>query len=293
MGLEATPRRRRSSNMGSAGNGSGAETSICPVSGAADGEDALPLVSFYGHDKPTVKIVPASRWRDWMNATDQRLANRCLPLLMANQAGWVLLNPAPFRATWDGGDSTDSLTVEYSPDTPEEARVAASHFGYGIVTFNFSDVISTPPGWNLLARGPTNSPKHGICALDGLIETDWSAAPFTMNWKLTSPGSVEFAQDEPFCHIAPQRRDELERFRAEFRSLRSQPELAKRVWAWSACRLMVRLGKGSTRRAGDESFRRMWFEDYFKGKTPTGQSSPEHQTTLRLSPFAGGPDSDA
>lgn len=271
--------------MGLTGNGSGAETSICPVSGAAGGENALPLVSFYGREEPTVKIVPASRWRDWMNATDERLANRCLPLLMANQAGWVLLNPAPFRVTWDGGDGRDSLAVEYSPDTPEEARVAASHFGYGIVTFNFRDVLCTPPGYNLFARGPTNSPKDGICALDGLIETDWSATPFTMNWKLTRPGRVSFAQDEPFCQIAPHRRGELERFRPQFRCLRGKPQLAKRIVAWSACRTLVNLGKQSTRNAGNEKWRRFWLEDYFRGRAPTGESSPEHQTTLRLAPF--------
>jgi hypothetical protein len=250
------------------------------------GEETLPLVSYHRLERPTVKIVPASRWRDWMNATEQRLANRCLPLLMANQGGWVLLNPAPFTATWDGGDAKSALTVEYPPDTLVESRIAESHFGYGIVTFNFSDVISTPPGWNLLARGPTNSPKDGVCALDGLIETDWSAAPFTMNWKLTRPGSVAFGQDEPFCHIAPQRRGELERFRPQFRHLGSDPEIAKRIWAWSATRVMVQLGKRSTREAGDDTFRRMWFEDYFKGKSPTGESSDEHQTTLRLSPFS-------
>jgi Family of unknown function (DUF6065) len=279
--------------MGSARIGSAGEAATCPVSGVGETDDTLPLVSFHGGDRPTVKIVPASRWRDWMNATDQRLANRCLPLLIANQAGWVLLNPAPFKATWDGGDRKGSLEIEYASDVPEEARVARSHFGYGIVTFNFADVISTPPGWNLFARGPTNSPKDGICALDGLIETDWSATPFTMNWKLTRPGSVQFAQDEPFCHITPQRRGELERFRPEYRSLRSRPELAKRIWAWSACRLMVQLGKGSTRRAGDDSFRRLWLEDYFRGRSPTGETSPEHQTTLRLAPFAGAPESDA
>jgi Family of unknown function (DUF6065) len=274
-------------------NGSQADASVCPVQVSGDAGDTLPLVSFHTGAEPTVKIVPASRWREWMNATEQRLANRCLPLLMANQAGWVLLNPAPFKATWDGGDGKASLEIEYPPDTPERARVAKSHFGYGIVTFNFADVISTPPGWNLLARGPTNSPKDGICALDGLIESDWSATPFTMNWKLTRPGSVEFAEDEPFCHIAPQRRGELERFRPEFRSLSEQPDLAKRIWAWSASRLMVQLGKGITRRAGDDSFRRLWLEDYFKGKSPTGETAPEHQTTLRLAPFEGAPDSDA
>ncbi|MGH2763285.1 MAG: DUF6065 family protein [Thermoleophilaceae bacterium] len=255
------------------------------MTGTGEAADALQLVSFHRGGEPTVKIVPASRWRDWMNATSERFANRCLPLLMANQAGWVLLNPAPFEATWDGGDAASALTIGYPPDTPEERRIAVSHFGFGIITFGFHDVLCTPPGYNLFARGPTNSPKDGVCALDGLIETDWSATPFTMNWKLTRPGTVAFAQDEAFCQIAPQRRGELERFRPEFRSLKDEPALARRISAWSACRIMVDMGKQATRAAGNRKWRRFWLEDYFKGRAPTGESSPEHQTTLRLASF--------
>lgn len=242
----------------------------------------LDLLVLTQGDAPVAKIVPASRWRDWMNATEDRLANRCLPLLMANQSGWVLLNPVPFRATWEGGDSAAALTVEYPPGTPDEARVAGSHFGYGIVTFRFRDLILTPPGWNVIARGPTNSPKDGVCALDGLIESDWSAAPFTMNWKLTRPGTVAFERDEPFCQIFPQRRGELERFRPRVRRLDGMPELARRARAWSQARAMVMIGKSSTQQAGDERYRRYWMEDYFKGKAPTGETSAEHQTVLRL-----------
>jgi hypothetical protein len=233
-------------------------------------------------DAPVAKIVPASRWRDWMNATPDRMANRCLPLLMANQSGWVLLSPAPFTATWDGGDFPASLEIAYPPETPEKARIAVSHFGHGIVTFRIQDLIQTPPGWNLMVRGPTNTPKDGVAALDGLVETDWSAAPFTMNWKLTRPGSVRFELDEPFCQILPQRRGELERFRPRLRRLDAFPELARRARAWSAARAVVALGKRSSQEAGDERWTRYWMEDYFKGKSPTGESSDEHQTVLRL-----------
>jgi hypothetical protein len=251
-------------------------------------DDALQLVLFHRRPAPTARIVPGDRWRDWMSATNDRHANRCLPLLMANQAGWVLLNPAPFTATWHGSDRRASLEVEYPADVPAEARIAKSHFGYGVLTFVFDDLIQTPPSYNLLVRGPTNSPKDGICALDGLVETDWSAAPFTMNWKFTRPGTVSFAEDEPFCQILPQRRGELERFRAKLRSLSSEPPLAKRFNAWSAYRVMVEVVKRSARERSDASARRLWMPDYFKGTSPSGESSPEHQTTLRLASFVEG-----
>jgi hypothetical protein len=244
--------------------------------------ERLDLLIFAQGDAPTVEMVPASRWRDWMNATEDRLANRCLPLLMANQSGWVLLNPVAFSASWDGGDSALSLKIEYPAGTPDDAQVAQSHFGYGIVTFRFRDLIQTPPGWNLVARGPTNAPKDGIAPLDGVIEADWSAAPFTMNWKLTRPGTIGFEAGEPFCLLFPQRRGELERFTPRIRRLDAIPELARRARAWSAARAMVMIGKSSAQSAGDERWRRYWMEDYFKGKAPTGEASDEHQTVLRL-----------
>jgi len=62
-------------------------------------ETDLPFVAYHRGPAPAMKIVPASRWRDWMNATALRNANRCLPLLAANEAGWVLLNVRRFVAT--------------------------------------------------------------------------------------------------------------------------------------------------------------------------------------------------
>ena len=46
-----------------------------------------------GHRRyPT--IVPAAANREWMDVETNGWANRCLPLRIANQAGWFLLNDA-------------------------------------------------------------------------------------------------------------------------------------------------------------------------------------------------------
>jgi hypothetical protein len=90
---------------------------------------------------------------------------------------------------------------------------ASSHFGYGIVTWNPRLLFHTPPGWNLVARGPANRPKRGITALEGIVETDWADATFTMNWQMTEPGfPVVFEAGEPYCLLMPVRRGSLERF---------------------------------------------------------------------------------
>ena len=40
--------------------------------------------------------------RDWMDATPNRFAYRCLPLSIVNQTGWWIKNPVGFTATWRG-----------------------------------------------------------------------------------------------------------------------------------------------------------------------------------------------
>jgi hypothetical protein len=229
-----------------------------------------PLVAFRGRD-PLVapEIEPAPRWRDWMNATAGRSANRCLPLLVANEAGWVLKNPAAFTATWDGSDARDAIRVEYDDACPANRMLASSHFGSGVLTFAVPYLFRTPPGFNLLVRGPANWPKDGICALDGLVETDWAVATFTMNWKITRPDHpISFAEGEPFCMVVPQRRGELASFDPSIAPFETDEEF---------------LGEFS---ADFQEYLKAWERQYFKGIYPTGESAPEHETKLRLGEFA-------
>ena len=115
---------------------------------------------------------------------------------MADQAGWFVLNSHPLTAIWDGGASPERLRVEYHGGQPPYP--ASSHFGHGILTWHLPYLFRTPPGWNLLARGPANRPKAGVSPLEGLVETDWAVATFTMNWQLTTVGQpVEEAAMTP------------------------------------------------------------------------------------------------
>lgn len=107
-----------------------------------------------------MRLVPAPPARRWMDETSYRFANRCLPLRMANQAGWFVLNDHPLCATWDGGDGRGSVSVEsleeMPPGGPATPLLAYSHFGHGILTFEIPFLFRTPPGYNVLARGPAN-----------------------------------------------------------------------------------------------------------------------------------------
>ncbi len=72
-------------------------------------------------------------------------------------------------------------------------------------------LFRTEPGFDLMVQGPVNFPRDGVYALSGVIETDWSPYTFTMNWRMTRPGaSIRFKKGEPFCHVFPVRRADLE-----------------------------------------------------------------------------------
>ncbi|HEY0869456.1 MAG TPA: DUF6065 family protein [Acidothermaceae bacterium] len=220
--------------------------------------------------------------RVWMEQSPNRFANRCLPLLIANQSGWLLINTDTVELTWNGGAATSDIEIAYPADVPP--LPAISHFGMGIVTLNLPYFFRTSPGWNLLVRGPANCPKDGIYALDGVVEADWTAATFTMNWQLTRPGlPVVFERGEPLCMLVPQRRHDIENIRPAFRSLEAEPELERRVRGWATSReeFLVDLDAD-----GSQARTRRWQKDYFQGHDVDGTPAAEvHQTKLRVREF--------
>jgi hypothetical protein len=246
------------------------------------------LIAFPAVSGPPVSIVPAARSRGWMNDTADRWANRCLPLVIANEAGWVLLNPHGFEAWWTGESTTEGLTISMDEELPILPLVE-SNFGYGILTWAVPYLFRTPPGYNLLARGPSNAPKDGIGPLEGLVETDWAVATFTMNWKFTRPHHrVRFDAGEPYCMIVPQRRGELEAFRPVIRDLATDPEtqMGARAFVERRHGTKVRAFVGSYS-AGSENDG-VWEGDYYRGQYPDGRPAPIHQKHLRLSSFDRG-----
>lgn len=273
-------------DSGSAGSGADPSGGKARAGAGVESGARPELTAYHTSARWRLSLEPAPRWRAWMNETDNRMANRCLPLLVANESGWVILNPLPFQATWTGHDHPDSVTIEFASGQPAAPPVK-SHFGYGVITWTVPYLFRTPPGYNLLARGPANWPKDGITALEGLVETDWAVATFTMNWKLTRPNHpVAFEEGEPFCMVLPQRRGELESFRSVVRDIRTEPQLAEsaKTWAQSRREAHVRkfLGGYSREYAADLDG---WERDYFKGTSPNGTEAPEHQTKRRLSRF--------
>ena len=244
-----------------------------------DSENAL--IAYEIYPQSDMPIVPAPISRPWMDATQKRFAARCLPLTIANQSGWLICNPASFCVRWDGGPSPDGVQIVFDSVPPD--RRISSLFGHGTITFNMPYLFRTPEGINLWVKGPSNSPKDGVQALEGVVETDWTAATFTMNWKLTRPGqTVRFERGEPICMVVPFPRDLLHSLHPLRQPLEREPELHDRYQTWSQQRdefqRRVAAGDPAATRAG-------WQKDYFQGRDPGTEKFAEHQTKLKLPPF--------
>ena len=245
------------------------------------------VIAYRVSDTSGMDIEPAPRSRAWMDATTERFAQRCLPMVIANQAGWVIRNPRTVHATWTGGADRSTLTVAYRDEPGPLA--AASHFGHGILTWTIPYLFRTPPGVQLLVRGPSNWPKDGAAALEGIVETDWAVATFTMNWVLTRPlTTVTWERGEPICMLVPTRISDLEQLVPTVAEIDTDPELSEHLDAWKASRsdFLATLHARATPPSGFT-----WQRHYFQGSSPSGLRAPDHRLRVRMQPF--GPRSEA
>jgi len=234
----------------------------------------------YVLDGHTLQVRPAPRERDWMDATDQHYAYRCLPLAIANSHGWELLCQAGFFAEWSGGNGLDDVRVWPDPGTHAPA---VSHFGYGVLTFHVPCLFRTEEGIDLMVGGPLNRPKDGIAGLTGIVETDWSPYTFTMNWRFTRPGRVRFDAGEPFCHLFPLQRRLIEQCEPGWRPLSEDPraERLHQQWTQSRSQFLQELSVTDSAAA-----RERWQRGYFRGVTGDSETPvPGHRAKLRLPTF--------
>ena len=231
----------------------------------------------------TIRAAPQER--AWMDATHQRYAYRCLPLNIANAHGWEILCTGGFTATWNGNADKGAIAI-----TPDEAHLtpAVSHFGSGILTFHVPCVFRTDPSTDLFVTGPINRPKDAIAPLTGVVETDWAAYSFTMNWMFTrSQTTIRFEKDEPICHFFPVRRGMLEPIEPRVVALSQAPDIDRRYHAWSDGRLKF---NSDLNVPGSKAVQDRWQKSYFRGRHPGGEAAEAegHRVRLRLKDFRGG-----
>ncbi len=245
-----------------------------------------PLIGFTTRDNAP-DITPAPISRPWMSAILERgngWPNRCLPMLIANQSGWLLRNRCAFTATGFGAEN--GMDVKIAPDKRgADQFLPLSHFGNGIMTWHLPMLFRTPAGYNLLVRGPANYPKDAVSPLEGVVETDWASASFSMSWKFTRKlMPVRFEVDEPICMIVPQRRAELEEFAPELRRIESDEDLQRKHETFLRSRDAAKQLEQVARAAAGEPVE--WQGDYTRGRHRDGEAgTPDHQTRRHLRPF--------
>jgi hypothetical protein len=269
QGLDASPKRL----------GEQAQDDDPPQMAAPGEGDQGPTLIAYQVGSDNFSLTPAPVRRAWLDQTTDRFANRCLPLLIANQSGWLLLSHHKVRATWDGRLGTDGIHLEFLEGS--EPWPVTSHFGHGVLTWHIPWLFRTSPGWNLLVRGPANWPRDGIFPLEGMIESDWACATFTMNWLFTRPHSpVVVEPGDPIAMIVPQRRGDLESMTPLIREA-IPSELHKNYTVWKESRSTFL----HDQRAGvPAAVAQKWQRDYFRGRGTAGKTS-EHQMKITLKPF--------
>lgn len=222
----------------------------------------------------------AARRRQWMDQSPQRFAYRCLPLVIANQIGWEILCPVDVAAVWTGSPEVNGVRLRFRD---KKSSLISAHFGSGVLTFTPGYLFRTPPGHNLWCMGPANEPRDGIMPLEGVIETDWATATFTMNWKFTRANqAVLFKAGEPICRIVPIPRGYVQSFAPEIRAIQDEPDTFKAYEEWRRSREKFLDG---LHKREPETVEKGWQRDYVAGRHAGGQSADEHETKLPVKPF--------
>ena len=239
------------------------------------------LIAFELHLQDDMPIEPAPPDREWMDQSANRYAYRCLPLVIANQAGWIIRCPVDFSVRWNGGPLITDVKVRL-PRGSQEARIF-SHFGEGVLTFSLPYLFRTPRGINLWIKGPTNCIKDGVQPLEGIVETDWNETTFTMNWKLTRKNhTVRFEREEPICMIVPVSRGLAGSLEPIRQPVEANPKLARAYETWRDSLSVFNEGLA---RNDEGTVKSGWQRDYMLGMNTDGESFAEHQTKLHLGRF--------
>ncbi len=220
--------------------------------------------------------------RDWMDATPNRYAYRCLPLTIVNQTGWWIKNPVGFTATWRGRNEPGGIDFQFDTEPEFWKSWINSQFGEGIITWNTPFLFRTKPeGSRLLIIGPANQFKANAHPLTALIESDWISMSFTMNWKLmTANEPVRFDVGEPLFQVIPLVGNacaDLESAEVTYQRLSDDPAIQESYNDWNAGRRRFHEQKAKGEVKPDD-----WQKDYFRGRDTTGREvAPEHMTKVK------------
>ena len=114
-------------------------------------------------------------------------------------AGWVVLCPHGFEATWNGGPNPDDIAIRLDAPDADVPAFVQSTLGGGLLTFYSGYQVQTERATSLWVRGPINRSKDGLYPLEQIVDTSVLPGTIAVNWTFTRPNqTVRFAAGEPF-----------------------------------------------------------------------------------------------
>jgi hypothetical protein len=204
-----------------------------------------------------LEMRPASPKRDWMDISNAKNPYRCLPLNVANSFGWEIINPSKFSVEWNGKSGSKDVTI-----TKESGSIFPdAHFGEGTFTWHTGYLFKTEYPYALYVMGPPNFPKPNVISLNGIVETFWIPFTFTMNWRFTQPGKVDFEPGDVICQVFPVDITTFDNVNPEIRHLSEDPDLEDKYWKWHISRNSFAIQKKNGTAKGDA-----WQKDYLRGE---------------------------
>jgi tetratricopeptide (TPR) repeat protein len=168
-------------------------------------------------------FVKAGQHRDWFDS----YFYHCLPLVMGNQHGFLMLATYSFVCRWNGSNGIDGVSIHIlEPVLEPNYLTLESHFGFGILTIQSRYIFRTPDGVNLMVKDPPNYPIHGFSWMNAVVETDNLRRDFTFNIKITQPHlDIYIPRGTPIGCLLPYPRYFLDGYNME--ELKDEDELRK------------------------------------------------------------------
>ena len=224
-----------------------------------------------------ITIKQSNLKRDWMDATHNLNAYRCLPMNIANQNGWSIYLNNPIKFAWNGDITNDAIAILDNSGVMVQ-NIVQSWFGHGIISFRIPYLIKLDKGYNLYITGAPNHHMLGLQPCSGIFEADWAPYTFTMNWRIMQKNRIiEFKETDPICFFFPIEQKLVEETEIRYSTLEEQdPYFVEMHHKFS-------VDRAHTHQLGIEDY---WEKKYFQGLYPDGQKCPyDHKTKIKTKPI--------
>jgi len=154
----------------------------------------------YKDNGPVANIEPLSAKRDWMEATFDKHAYRCLPVTLTNQLGWAISFPEDITFMWDGQISTSG---EHIKVLAGEKYIQTGR-GQATVSFETGLVFRTPENYSLLTYNVPNMFMEGVSPYTTIISSSFFEGPLPVAWKITKAFvPITIKANQPVAAVFP------------------------------------------------------------------------------------------